>query len=128
MKRYRLLNYVLPLGCACLVWIGTASSSGPISAFADTKTGARVIVSRVANFGSDLSLILSVDGREVARLVDGRSYDSYLSPGQHVLSAKAYPNPGRSPLWQQTLNLTNGQTYSFTALWQGSDLVLVKNR
>ena len=89
--------------------------------------GGRLMVNRVANFGDRISLSLSVDGKEVARLVEGHSYDGYLAPGRHLISATVVPNLVYSPVWQKQINIQSGQTYSFTAIWQGQTMVLVRN-
>jgi len=89
--------------------------------------GGRLIVKRSANFGERVSLSLSVDGKQVARLVSGRTYDGYLTPGRHVISATVVPNMVYSPVWQKQINIQPGQTYSFTAIWQGTKMVLVNN-
>jgi len=89
--------------------------------------GGRLMVKRAANFGERVSLSLSVDGKEVARLVQGRNYDGFLAPGRHVISATVVPNMVYSPVWQKEINVQAGQTYSFTAGWQGEKMVLVNN-
>src|SRR6516165_389138 len=96
---------------------------GMTSSFA--AQGGRLMVSRVANFGERVSLSLSVDGKEVARLVEGRSYDGYLMPGRHKISATVVPNLVYSPVWQKEIKVQSGRTYSFTAIWQGQRMVLV---
>src|SRR6516165_10217404 len=96
---------------------------GMTSSFA--AQGGRLMVNRVANFGDRISLSLSVDGKEVARLVEGHSYDGYLAPGQHLISATVVPNLVYSPVWQKQINIQSGHTYSFTAVWQGQTMVLV---
>src|SRR5262245_39588274 len=98
---------------------------GMTSSFA--AQGGRLMVKRAANFGERISLSLSVDGKEVARLVEGRNYDGYLAPGPHTLSATVVPNLVYSPVWQKKINVQSGQTYSFTAIWQGEKMVLAKN-
>jgi hypothetical protein len=89
--------------------------------------GGRLMVNRVANFGDRISLSLSVDGKEVARLVEGHNYDGYLAPGRHLISATVVPNLVYSPVWQKQINIQSGRTYSFTAIWQGQTMVLVRN-
>src|SRR5215469_14279192 len=80
----------------------------PSSVFA--AEGGRLIVKRVANFGQRISLSLSVDGKQVARLIEGRSYDGYLAPGRHIISATVVPNLVYSPVWQKEINVQSGQT------------------
>jgi hypothetical protein len=86
-----------------------------------------LLVNRVANFGTDLSLVLSVDGKDVGSFTEGRNYDGYLSAGQHVLIARVDPNRTGTPPARQTLTVQAGQTYSYTAAWSGGNLVLVRN-
>ena len=125
MKRYSSIIYIVSLACAGLIFASctTNQASAPIPA-----NSGRLIVTRVANFGSDLSLVLSVDGKDVGSFTEGRNYDGYLSAGQHVLTARVDPfRTGTRPA-RKTLTVTAGQTYSYTAAWSGENLVLVRNR
>jgi hypothetical protein len=87
-----------------------------------------VLVYRVANFGTDLSVTIAVDGKDVAALDEGRTYDGYLPAGQHVLSARVDPNRSGTPVWRKTVTLQAGQTYVYTAVWSGSNLVLARGQ
>ena len=98
---------------------------GATSSFA--AQGGQLIVKRAANFGERVSLAVSIDGKEVARLTEGRTYDGSLPAGQHTISATVTPNLVNSPVWQKEINVQSGERYSFTAIWQGSKMVLVKN-
>src|SRR5262249_54127003 len=118
MKAKSIANFFLAV-IVSIVLIGATSSYSAQSG--------RLMVKRVANFGERISLSLSVDGKEVARLVEGRSYDGPLAPGRHVISATVVPNLVYSPVWQKEINVQSGQTYSFTAIWQGQRMVLVRN-
>src|SRR2546430_15199914 len=91
MKRYSSIIYILSLACAGLIFAGCATNqaTAPIPA-----NSGHVIVTRVANFGSDLSLVVSVDGKDVGSFTEGRNYSGYLSAGQHVITARVNPNPG----------------------------------
>jgi len=121
MKNKKSIVHLIEVACACLILLG------PALIFAGDKSGGHVIVNRVANFGTDLSLSVSVDGSEVANLVEGRNYDGYLPPGKHVISAVVSPNNEDSHPGNVTINVKEGETYSFTAVWQGQDLALVNN-
>jgi hypothetical protein len=128
MKRYSLITHILSLACACLIFTGCATNqAGPGSAAVPANAG-HLIVTRVANFGTDLSLVLSVDGKDVGSFTEGRSYDGYLPAGQHVIIARVDPNPGGKRPGRKTLTVQAGQTYSYTAAWSGENLVLVRNR
>jgi hypothetical protein len=117
--KFKVIINAFVVGVVSLVLIGVTSS------FAAEK--GRLMVKRVANFGDDISLSLSVDGKQVALLGEGRSYDGHLAPGRHMISATVAPNLVFSPVWQKEINVQPGQNYSFTAIWQGKRMVLVRN-
>jgi hypothetical protein len=126
MKRYGLIIHVLTLACAVLILIGCQATQ-PGASTAPPPNSGRLMVNRVANFGSGLILVLSVDGKDIATLTEGRSYSGYLPAGQHTLSARVDPyQAGTSPM-RKTLTVQAGQTYSFTAVWSGQNLRLVRS-
>jgi len=128
MKKYGLITHILTLACACLISAGCATNQAGPGTAPPPKNAGHLLVSRVANFGTDLSLVLSVDGKDVASLTEGRNYDGYLPTGQHVLTARVDPNRGGSRPGRKTLTVKAGQTYSYTAVWSGQRLVLVSNQ
>jgi hypothetical protein len=134
MKKYASITCILGLVCTGLILISCAAtnqpgpSTVPVSTSAQSRNGGHLLVYRVANFGTNLVLILSIDGAELARLVEGQNYDGYLSPGQHVLSAQVEPNYGGISPWRKTVTIKSGQTYSFSAGWSGQSLALVRNQ
>ena len=123
------------LGCglliaalACFIFSGcqttsTGASGSTAPMAAPSKNAAHLTIERAANFGSDLSLNVSIDGAQVGSLVEGQSYNGTLSPGQHVISLTVTPTRGRPPTTKR-LTVQAGQTYSFTAMWSGQRLVL----
>src|SRR5213596_254929 len=125
MKKYSSIIHMLSLACAGLIFTGCATNqaTAPIPA-----NSGRLIVTRVANFGSDLSLVVSVDGKDVGSFTEGRNYSGYLSAGQHVISARVDPNPGGKGPARKSLTVQAGQTYSYTAAWSGQKLRLVRNQ
>ena len=125
MKKYSSIIYIVSLACAGLIFTGCATNqaTAPIPA-----NSGHLIVTRVANFGENLALVVSVDGKDVGSFSEGRSYSGYLSAGQHVITVRADPRqPGARP-GRKTLTVQAGQTYSFTAAWSGGNLVLVRNQ
>ena len=124
MKRYSSIIYIVSLACAGLIFTGCATNqaTAPIPA-----NSGHLIVTRVANFGTNLSLVVSVDGKDVGSFTEGRSYSGYLPAGQHQITARVDPNPSGKHPGKTTLTLQAGQTYSFTAAWSGGKLVLVRN-
>jgi hypothetical protein len=124
MKRYSSIIYIVSLACAGLIFTGCATNqaTAPIP-----PNSGHLIVTRVANFGTDLSLVLSVDGKDVGSFTEGRQYSGYLPAGQHVITARVAPfQAGRRP-GRKTINVKAGQIYSYTAAWSGGNLVLVRN-
>ncbi len=128
MKKCCLITYIVSLVCACLVLIGCETTqSGAASAPPPPNSG-RLVVDRVANFGSNLVLVLSIDGKDVANLTEGRNYSGYLPAGQHHITARVDPNMTGAQPARKTLNVKAGQTYSFTAGLSGGNMTLVRNQ
>jgi hypothetical protein len=127
MKAYNPIIYIVSLACAGLI-LSACETTGPGAATAPPPNSGRLLINRVANFGSDLSLIISVDGKDVGSFTEGRSYSGYLPAGQHVITARVDPNQTGARPGRKTLTVTAGQTYSFSAGWSGGNVVLVRNR
>ena len=128
MKTYNPIIHIFSLACACLILVGCETTQQSAATAPPPPNSARLHVDRVANFGSDLVLVLSIDGKDVGSFTEGRSYNGYLSPGQHVVVARVAPNEaGVSPA-QKTVNAKAGQTYSYTAGQSGGSMTLVKNQ
>src|SRR5580765_5384649 len=125
MKKYTSIIYIVSLAFAGLIFTGCATNqaTAPIP-----PNSGHLLINRVANFGSDLSLVVSVDGKVVGSFTEGRNYSGYLPAGQHNITARVNPNlTGAGPA-QKTLNVKAGQTYSFTAGLSGEKMTLVANR
>jgi hypothetical protein len=124
MKKYDSIIYILGIACACLLSIGCETTQ-PGAATAAPPNSGHVLIYRVANFGSGLSLVVSVDGKDAGSFSEGVNYSGYLPAGQHVITVRAEPtDPNRRP-GRKTLTVVAGQTYVYTAAWSGGKLVLV---
>ena len=125
MKRYSSIIYIAGLACAGLIFTGCATNqaTAPIPA-----NSGHLLINRAANFGSNMALVVSVDGKDVGSFTEGRNYSGYLSAGQHVITVRVDPNPGGKRPGRKTLTIQAGQTYSYTAGWSGQSLVLVRNQ
>ena len=125
MKKYISTIYILSLACACLIFAGctTNQATAPIP-----PNSGHLLINRVANFGSDLSLVVSVDGKDVGSFTEGRNYSGYLPAGQHVIIARVDPNQTGAGPARKTLNVKAGQTYSYTAGLSGGNMTLVRNQ
>src|SRR6266403_6075285 len=100
MKRYGSIIHIVIAACACLIFTGCATNqaTAPIP-----PNSGHLLINRVANFGTDLSLVVSVDGKDVGSFTEGRNYSGYLSAGQHVITARVNPNPGGKHPARKTL-------------------------
>jgi hypothetical protein len=108
----------LLVALACFTFLGCqTTNTGP------SGSVAHLTVQRGPKFGDRAVLAVMVDGARVGSAATGQSYNGTLSPGQHVISVSASgPSRGTSP--EKTIMAVAGQTYSFTATWQGKHLVL----
>ncbi len=106
---------ILPLVCGIFVLSPEIQGS---------QNGGRLIVQRAPNFGTDLVVHLSIDGREVADIVRDRRYDGFISAGHHVLSVVALPNIELRRPTSMRLTAQRGHTYVFTAVWESDRVVL----
>ena len=120
MKKY---NYpVCGLLIAALAYF--AFSGCQTTASGPSGSVAHLTVQRGPKFGDRSVLAVMVDGARVGSVVTGQSYNGTLSPGHHVISVSASgPHRGTAPT--KTITAVAGQSYSFTATWQGSHLVLL---
>lgn len=124
MKKYNSIICILTLACAGFALV-SCETTGTGAAAAPPNSG-HVIIYRVANFGSDLALVVSVDGKDAGSFSEGSNYSGYLPAGQHRVTVRAEPtDPNRRP-GRSTLTVVAGQTYVYTAAWSGGRLVLVR--
>jgi hypothetical protein len=128
MKKYNSIICILTLACIGLITVGCETTQQGAATAPPPPNSARLLVNRVANFGSDLVLVLSVDGKDVGSFTEGRNYSGYLSAGQHVITARVEPNQTGAGPARKTLNVKTGETYSFTAGLSGGNMTLVKNQ
>jgi len=114
--RYASANaLLLILVFVCAISIGTAAA----------QSGGRLIVLRSPNFGWNIALNLKIDGRTVVNVVQGRRYDHFVLEGRRVLTVSAVPNAYYSEPASTVLNVRSGHTYVFTAVWDGSNRVVL---
>jgi hypothetical protein len=127
MKLYKSIVHILSLACAGLI-LSACETTGPGAATAPPPNSGRLLVYRVANFGSNMALVVSVDGKDVGSFTEGQNYSGYLPAGQHQITARVDPNMTGARPARKTLNVQAGQTYSFTAGLSGGNMTLVRNQ
>jgi len=128
MKKYNSIILIFSLACACLILLGCETTQQTAASGPPPPNSGRLYVDRVANFGSDLVLVLSVDGKDVGTFTEGAHYSGYLPAGQHTITARVSPNEAGILPAKKTLHVTAGQTYSYTAGQSGGKMTLVKNQ
>jgi len=111
------LFLILAFACAFFV-------SGTETQARTTHKGAHLIVQRAANFGTEVVVRLSVDGRRVADIQRDHRYDGFVSAGRHVLAVTPMPNIELRPPTSVRVTVRSGRTYIFTAAWEADRLVL----
>jgi hypothetical protein len=121
MKTYNSITYILSLACAGVIAVCVANQA------AAAPNSGHLVIDRVANFGSDLGLVVSIDGKDVGTFSEGRKYSGDLPTGQHTIIVRVDPNLNDAKPAQTKLNVEAGQTYSYTAGFSGQDMALTKN-
>jgi hypothetical protein len=103
------------------------SNAKPRPTPAPTPSGktARLIVQRAPNFGSDLFIRLSIDGKRVADIPRNQHYGGFVSAGRHTITALTLPNTEARRPTSMRLVAKAGQVYIFTATWNSDRLVLM---
>jgi hypothetical protein len=97
-----------------------SNPSGTILA-TSAADGGRLVVRRSPVLGHNVRITLTIDGQLAGTLVRGHTFDRYITPGRHVLTAS--PNRSGDP-WKGTLDVRPGKTYSYTASFNVDRLVL----
>ena len=121
MKTYNSITHILSLACAGLIAVCAANQAGA------APNSGHLIIDRVANFGSDLGLVVSIDGKDVGSFSEGRKCSRDLPPGEHTIIVRVDPNLNDAKPAEIKLNVVAGETYSYTAGFAGQDMALTKN-
>jgi hypothetical protein len=132
MKKFNYCSYALLIvGLGFTIFAGcettgggASSSTSSASTVASAQSG-RLVIRRVANIGTTLVLNVSVDGSHVASVSEGQTYRGSLSAGPHVVSVILDPNAMNLAPTQKRITVQKGQTYTFTATWDGNVLALL---
>lgn len=111
----------------CVLFIASASQSlraesGGI--FANSAAdGGRLVITRSPTMGRNVTITLRIDGKVADSITWRRTFDRYITPGRHTLTASATRTAGG---WQTTLDVRAGQTYSYSASYAVDKLVLTQ--
>ena len=124
MKKYYPIICILTLAWAGIALVSCETTGTGATAAAPPNSG-HVLIYRVANFGADMALVVSIDGKDMGSFSEGANYSGYLPAGQHQITVRAEPNRGGVGPGRKTLTVQAGQTYVYTAAWSGGNLRLV---
>src|SRR5215467_10178239 len=122
MKKYNSIIHILSLACASVIAVCAANQ-----ARAESENSGHLVIYRVANFGTDLGLVVSIDGKDAGTFSEGNNYSGDLPAGEHTIIVRVDPNRNDAQPAKITLKVAAGQTYSYTAGWSGQDMALTKN-
>jgi hypothetical protein len=122
-----MLRILFPVVLVVFVAVASEAEARPRPTPTPMPSGktARLIVQRAPNFGSDLVIRLSIDGKRVADIPRSQHYGGFVPAGRHTISALALPNTEARPSTSIKLTAKAGQVYIFTATWNSDRLVLV---
>jgi hypothetical protein len=119
-NRIGLENWFFVVALAIFTFLGHA----PETEARAKQSGGRLIVQRAANFGGDLFIRLSIDGKRVANIPLAHRYEGYLSAGRHRVTLEVLPNTEFREPSSTRVTIQSGRTHIFTAGWDGDRLVL----
>ena len=123
LRNLLMIAIACSFAAASITQAGSTSSTGPASlSRAALMDNARLSLRRSADFGTDIYLVLFIDGIHVATLGQNEGYEATVRSGRHVLSVRTTPNPyGKTVSSSNDVTMTGGQTYAFTAVWGEPD-------
>jgi hypothetical protein len=123
MKR----NFILLLVGSVALSVALDAQARPRPTPSPTPSGkvGRIIVQRAPNFGSDLFIRVSIDGKRVANIPRNQHYGGIVTAGTHTLTVIGLPNTESRRPTSIRLIVKSGQVYIFTATWSSDRLVLV---
>ena len=102
--------------------INAGSGAGDYRNGSRGHDNAHLVVRRIADFGTDISLNVYIDGVQVTMLPLNTAYQALVRPGQHVLSVSTSPCAyGKTRYTHRRVRMNRGETYAFTAMWLDGD-------
>jgi hypothetical protein len=105
--------------------IAVVSGAEPAASKEGSGGAGRLVIRRIANLGTDIVLIVTIDGKQAGTVVDGQDYDNPLPAGEHtVVVASELTTRTDVPPPQRKITVVAGETYAYTAKWKGDNLIL----
>jgi hypothetical protein len=111
--------------CVAAVALGLAFSSaqagpgGAVRTHYYSNANTHLIIKRAVNFGNHANLTLYIDGRQTAVVRYGRSFETTLPAGLHLITMRQAPHFNDAyPYSQQWVRLAPDRTSVYTAIWR----------
>jgi hypothetical protein len=90
------------------------------------RGAAYLMLFRRADLGHNVFVRLWIDGEPAGSLVYGHTYETYLSPGHHILAMAPGPNPKWLTPSEATLNVRRNRAYYYTVTSNHSGFLILK--
>ncbi len=119
-------TFVLAMACLLCVAGYAGASTRATSGMASDGGTARLIVYRIPTIGKFVIVQVYVDDVVVGGIPYGGTYEGFLKPGHHVLSALATPRPKYRERPPTIVDVRSGQTYKFTAMSNGEGNLILR--
>ena len=123
-------NYprTLFLAMACFLCVAgyAGASTRATSGTASDGGTARLIVYRIPTIGKFVIVQVYVDNVVVGGIPYGGTYEGFLKPGHHVLSALATPRSKWRERPPTIVDVRSGRTYKFTAMSNGEGNLILR--
>ncbi|HEY4282470.1 MAG TPA: hypothetical protein VGM62_05345 [Chthoniobacterales bacterium] len=114
------------LGVICTAGISRGAEKKSEAPAQNSGDMATLRVARTPSVGSGITVNLSIDGKLIMTVGQGRSYRGPLTPGKHVISVAPDPNlTGQQPN-KVEVNAEKGQSYSFNVGAKSGKIELTK--
>ena len=130
------IHYIKKNAAAALVCLGLGMLfSATISHAASKKSEApaqgsgdmaQLVIVRTASLGSGVAVTVSLDGKDLINLTQGRSYHGALSAGKHVITVAPHPNLSAQQPDKMEFSADKGNTYKFSVSSKSGKVVLAK--
>ena len=117
-SKHSFAKILLMLVFGCAMFISTLAQGGAGYLRTNHVPPGRLTIDRAANFGWNLAFNLQIDGRPVSNVVQGRSFNAWLSPGPHVLTVHKVPAWGYVEPTSVTVNIQPGAEHLYQAVWE----------
>ena len=119
MKNIKKIGLLLLISGLVTGFAQAADPSGAIFA-TSAADGGRLVIKRSPVLGYKSRVDITIDGKAAGILARGHTYDRYITPGRHTLTA----TPSMGSAWRTVLDVRAGETYSYSASFSVTRLVL----